>query len=808
MHTIASDLRHAVRRIKTAPGFVLVAVTTLALGIASTTALYSVLDALMLRPLPYRDPGRLVDVGTGTGAAVSGLPMSVTAERMAFWRGQTQVFEQVEAYRTMSLVLAGDGEPQSLIGTAITDGLMRMLGVAPQAGRLIEPGDGTPGRERVVVISDGLWRARFGAAGDIVGRAVRLDNTTYTVIGVMPASFGFPYGKRQFWVPQVLDPAPTAKPVRLTVTARLQAGLTRQEAQAGVDALTPRLLELKMLQPGFGIQLTPPMGRHVNAPVRRALYILAAAVSLVLLIACANLANLLLVQGAGRGREMAVRLALGASRGRLVRQLLTETVLLAALGGAAGLLLAQWTIDLLAVLTPREMTFLTTQPIALDRRVLAFAVALTMITAAVFGMLPALRASRLRPNEALKEGRSATAAPPQERLRRAFVLGQVALSLLLLFGAGLLTRTFTHLTRIDPGFDPAGVITVDLSLPQWKYGTRAAQQQFFDEVSARVRSLPQVQTTTLTGGVPPSGGGISFDLRFEVEGRGVVLEDPELLMPFSEVDGDYFRTIGIPLKAGRTFDGGDTPEAPRAVILGESMAKRLWPEGNAVGARIRFDEGRPWYTVVGVAGDVYQFRHDLPRGQFAVYYANSQSRGIPGQQTLVIRATGDTQPLVPQIRQAIWSVDRDQPIARVQTIETAYAEFFATPRFYAFLMSAFAGIGLIISTVGLYGVLAYGLAQRTREFGIRTALGAQRGQVMQLALRAGLTLTGAGIVLGLLGSVAVGRAMQSLLVEVSPVDPLTYAATVALLVLASAIACWVPARRATRVNPIVALREE
>jgi putative ABC transport system permease protein len=317
-----------------------------------------------------------------------------------------------------------------------------------------------------------------------------------------------------------------------------------------------------------------------------------------------------------------------------------------------------------------------------------------------------------------------------------------------------------------------------------------------------------VQSTTVTGGVPPGGGGVSFGLQLEFEGRGLVLDDPDLLLPFSEVDGEYFATMGIPVKAGRTFDTRDTPDSPRAVILGEEMARRLWPNGDAVGGRIRFSSGRPWYTVVGVVGDVYQLRADQPRGQFAAYYASTQSRGIPAQQTLVVRTAGDPRAVLPELRQAIWSVDSHQAISRIQTLETAYSEFFATQRFYAVLMSAFAVIGLVISTVGLYGVLAYAVAQRTREFGIRTALGAQRAQVLGLAMRAGLALTAAGVVLGLGASLLVARAMESMLVEIRPTDPLTYLATVVVLGGASAAACWIPARRATRVDPVVALRHE
>ena len=807
MQTLFNDFRQAARRLKASPAFTAVAVLTLGLALAATTAIYSVVDALMLRPLPYRDPAALVDVSAANASGVSSLSMPMTRARLDFWQGQTQIFDEVEGYLHKSVVVSGAGEPQTLLGAALTGGMMRMLGVPPQAGRTIGPDDARPGSDHVVVLSDALWRTRFASATDVVGHAVRFDDQFYTVIGVMPPSFTFPYGRRQFWVPLVLDDSP-GRPVRVNLMARVRADLTSAEADARVRTLTPALIDAGQVEPGFVLRLMPPIARHVNSSVRRALFVLAGAVALVLLIACANLANLLLVQGAGRAREMAIRTALGASRRRLARQLLTETMLLALVGGGAGLLLAQWTIDVLGSLTPRELTFLNVHPISLDARVVVFGVLLTVVTAVVVGVLPAMRASRLLPHDALRDGRSTTAAPRQERLRRAFVLAQVALSLVLLVGAGLMTRTFAHITRIDPGFDPRRVVAVDLALPRWKYPTRDAQQQFLEEVSARIRSLPTVSNTTVTGGVPPGGGGISFDLRFEIEGRGVVLADPERLLPFSEVDGDYFRTMGIPIKAGRTFSADDTPESPRVLIVGAEMARQLWRAGSPLGQRIRFDSDRPWYTVVGVAGDVYQLRHDQPTGQFAVYYPNSQSRGTPAQQTLVIRTASDPRPVIPEIRRLIWGVDPGQPIARVETLEDAYAEFFATPRFYAFLMDTFALIGLVIATVGLYGVLAYAIAQRTREFGIRTALGAPRAEVMRLALRTGLMLTAAGIVTGLAGAVALARAMATLLVGIAPTDPMTYAVTVLTLAFASLAACWVPARRATRVDPLVALRHE
>jgi putative ABC transport system permease protein len=805
MQVLANDLRHAGRRLKSAPAFTLVALITLALGVATTTAIYAVVDALMLRPLPYRDSHRLVEINV---VDRSGFFIPVTTRDLDFWRAQSDIFDAVEAYAHRSAVLAGAGEPQTVIGAALSGGTMQMLGIQPQIGRALEARDSAAGAEQVIVLSDALWRSRFAASRDIVGQTVRLDEQSYTVVGVMPQGFSYPYGRRQFWVPLATGISEKPSSQRITIAARIRADLSPADGQLRTETRAGAFFETGTFESGSKVRLDVPTARHLNTPVRRALLVLSGAVLLLLLIACANVANLLLVQGAGRDREMAIRAALGASRGRLVRQLLSETFLLALAGGGLGLLLAQWTIDAIAAVAPREMTFLTVQPIRLDARVIGFEIALTLVAAAIFGILPAFRGARVAPRAGLSEGRGATGTPRQERLRRAFVLTQIALSLVLLVGAGLMARTFAHITHLDPGFDPRNLVAIDLQLPRWKYGTREVQSEFFQTLSARSRNLPGVTGTTLTGGVPPGGGGISFGLTFEIEGRGVVLDDPQLLLPFAEVDGDYFATLGIPLKAGRVFTSEDTLQSPRVVVLGETMAQTLWKGVNPIGDRLRLRPGGTWYTVVGVVGDVYQLRHEQTRGQFALYYANSQGRGMPAQQTLVVRTAGDPMPLINDLRTMIWSVDPDQPIARIETVVDAYAEFFAVPRFYTFLMTAFAFMGLTITSVGVYGVLAYAVAQRTREFGIRTALGAQRSQVMALALRSGVWLTATGIVTGVIASLALVRVMESLLVDIQPTDPLTFGATVVVLALASLAASWIPARHATRVDPVVALRHD
>jgi putative ABC transport system permease protein len=801
MDGFLTDLRQAVRRFALAPAFTLIATLTLALGVGATTAIYSVLDAILLRPLPYAEPAALVrfwSVQRGGQSSYFG------GEAMAEWRTRQDLFAAVEPFRTQSVALLGSGEPQFVLAAELGGGLMPTLGVPARIGRTIQLQDAEPGRDGVVVLSDALWRSRFAADREILGRTIRIDDRTREVIGVMPAWFRFPSDRSQLWVPLTL--ASTMRPAN--ALARLLPGVTREHAQHRVDAIAASLDRDRPSRTGWQIALGPLQGQRVNPSERMALYVLFGAVSLVLLIACANLANLLLVQGAGREREIAVRAVVGASRTRLVQQLVTETFALALAGGAAGILVATWAIDLLAAHTPRDFTFLSTSEIALDGRVLVFAAAVTLLTAVLAGSLPALRASRTRLHASLKAGaRSAAGSARQDRLRRAFVVVQLALTLMLLVGAGLLARTFLDLTRVNPGFDPRRLVTVDLSMPRWKYGTRDAQLRFFDQVVDRLRSLPGVSSVTVAGGKPPTGGGISFGLRFEIDGLGVILDDPLVLLPFAEVKADYFSVLGIPLVAGRTFSADDGSGSP-AIVISRGMANRLWKGANPVGQRIRLGPDRPWLTVVGVVGDVYQLEYDSPRGLFAAYYPRNQSRGMPAQETLIVRTSEDPARIVPLIRRAIWSVDPDQPILNLATMDVLYREFLGVPRFQAMVMGAFALIGLAIACVGLYGVLSYAISQRTREFGIRMALGARRWDVLAMVLRQAAGLVALGLLLGTAGSLALTRTMSSLLVNIAPHDPITYALVIAGLAGIAFTACWIPARRATRVDPVVALRCE
>jgi putative ABC transport system permease protein len=659
-----------------------------------------------------------------------------------------------------------------------------------------------------VVISDEMWRRRFGGDPKIAGLTIRIDEQPYEIVGVMPHGFNFPYGQRQFWTP-LADSDPVTGRATMNAIARLADGLSRDAAQSRADVVSARLVADQHQPAGWKLRLGTLTASHLNPPVQRALYVLSGAVLLVLLIACANVANLLLIQGNGRRRELAVRAAIGASRGRLVRQLFVETLVLAVAGGLAGLLLAQWGVDLLAAFTPRDMTFLTTHEIALNGRVLAFALALTAVTAALFGLLPAMRVAGAGAATALgQDTRVGTPPPRAERLRRVFVLAQLTLSLMLLVGAGLLMRTFVHVARQDVGFDPRGLVGVQVSLPRSRYPTGAARQQFDRDLLARVLSTPGVLRASVEGGLPPVAGGIHFSIKPEVDGRGVVLDDPRLVLPFNSVGPDFFDLMRIPVRRGRPFTADDGERAPKVAVLSESFAARLFGSDDPIGRRLRLDAGDPWLTVVGVVGDVYQFDHQQTRDEFCLYYPRAQTSLNGPYRMLVVRAAGAPAAAVAALKQRVWDVDPRLPIQKVQTLDEAYGEFLSTPRFYAWLMGTFAAIGVLIAGVGLYGVLAYATSQRAREFGIRLALGASRADVLRLVMRSGAWMTIGGLAAGVAGSVGVTRALQSLLVDVSPVDGVTYAATTALLGAIALSAAWIPAHRAARTDPAVTLRYE
>jgi putative ABC transport system permease protein len=794
------DARHAIRRFLSSPGLTLVATLTLALGIGATTAIYSVVDALMLRPLPYGDPGRLVDLGTQTQ---TGALRYFDADQIAALRTRTDLFASVDAFNFTAGMLVGGDEAVQSAGAVVGGELMQTLAVPPQLGRLIDRSDVAEGRQ-VIVLSDGLWRSRFGADPAVVGRTVRLDDKVVEVIGVMPPTFKFPTVRQEFWLPFNPSAMPGGQRPMFAI-GRLRGNRAIAEARALVESSSIDVRNRQGALVPTPLRIVPPLGRFLNAPVRTAIYLLAGAVILVLLIACANIANLLLVQNAGRYREIAVRTALGASHGALVRQFLVESALLSAAGGALGLLVAQWFIDIVATSAPPNSGIISVNAFGVDSRAVLFALAATAMAACLSGIFPALRGARSGSHDALRYGgRSATDGPKQERLRNVFVVVQLAVSVVLLVGATLLARTFVQLVRTDPGFEPRGLAMASLELPRWKYQNSTARREFFEGLAGRIRSLPAVSGATLS-----SGGGISFGMTFEVEGQGIVLDDPKIEVPHSSVDTEYFSVMRIPITAGRGFTTEDVAASPRAIVINRAMASRLWRGAEPVGQRVRMGTGPAdhWYTVVGVAGDTYE--HDYARTQAPpTFYLPIGQAGIGPAMTITARTAGDPATLLPLIREQVRAVDRAQPIWRLRTGPTEFAEFLALPRFYTLLMGVLAALGLVIAAVGLYGILSYSISQRTREFGVRLALGAQRTEVFRMVLFSGGSVTALGLLAGIAGSVVMTRWIESMLIDVPRLDPISYAAATLLFGLIAFAACWIPARRATSVDPIVALRHE
>jgi putative ABC transport system permease protein len=799
--SVLTDIRYAVRRFLAAPGFVAIALGSLALGIGATTAIYSVVDALMLKPLPYGDPARLVDLGTQTQ---TGALRYFDGDQIEILKARTDLFTSVDAFNFAGSMLVGGDEPTQSVGAVVGGDLLQTIGVPPQLGRLIDRSDVREGRQ-VILLSDGLWRSRFGADPTVIGRTIRLDDKVVEVIGVMPRTFKFPTVRQEFWLPFNPSAVPAGRRPMFAI-ARLPTDSTIEDAKARVEASTIGVRNRQGSLVPTPLRIVQPLGRFLNAPVRTAIFLLAGAVVLVLLIACANIANLQLVQNAGRYREIAVRAALGAPRGRLVRQFLIESLLLSIGGGALGLLVAQWFIDILATSAPQDSGIVSVNAFGLDSRVVLFAIAATTLTGCLSGIVPAIRGSRSGSHNDLRSsGRSATNGQKQERLRSAFVVLQLAISVVLLVGATLLARTFLRLTWLDPGFDPRGLAIASLELPRWKYQTASARQEFFGSLIERVRALPGVAGAASV--TMSSGGGVSFGLTFEVEGRGVVLDDPKIEVPHSYVAADYFSVMRIPIAAGRAFTSHDDAGAPRAIVINQAMASRLWNGSDPVGQRVRMGtrEADPWYTVVGIAGDTYQYDYARTQAPITFYLPISQT-GTGAMATIVARTAGDPATLLPLIREQVRSLDQGQPIWRLRTGTTEYAEFLALPRFYTLLMGALAGLGAVIAAVGLYGVMAYAISQRTREFGIRLALGAQKSDVLGMVLRSGGSLTALGLLAGIASSLFMTRWIESMLIDVPRLDAISYAGAALLFALIALAACWIPARRATSVDPIVALR--
>jgi putative ABC transport system permease protein len=810
METLLKDIRYGIRSLLNRPGFAAVAVITLALGIGANTAIFSVVNAVLLRPLPFPDPARLVMVWED--ASFAGFPRNTPAPaNYADWRAQNQVFVDMAAQDMRSFNLTGDGEPEKIEAFGVTANFFPLLGVKPVLGRTFLPEEDQPQANKVVVINYTLWQQRYGGERSIIGRELLLNGEKNTVVGVMPAGFQFLDSRVGLWVPMALTAERLAERNAhyLTVVARMKAGVTLAQANADIHTIQQRIARDHPNAAGRLSAFVMPLRDQVAGDVRRPLLVLLVAVGFVLLIACANIASLLLSRAASRRREIAVRAALGASRMRIVRQLLIESLLLASVGAICGLVLASWSFVFLQRLIPDGLALSTT--LKLDPQVLAFTVLVTLLTSVIFGLAPAFQASRIDLNEALKQGGGRTGlSTGGNKLRSAMVVAEVALALVLLVGAGLLIQTSFKLRDQYSGLRPENVLTLRTVLPPNKYPDHPRRSAFYKTVLERVQALPGVisagYSTTIplaikgsTSGFFPEGrtveqaiaGGLSYDANHR------------------QISPDYLETMGIPIRQGRPFSESDNEQAIQVAIVNETMARQYWPGENAIGKRFKLgapDDDLPWLTIVGIAGDVRQMGVDEPvkaEMYFPYQQINEQPWNAP--RDLAIRTSVDPLSLVAATRNQIHQVDPDQPISNIRTMDEMLGEETASRRLGMTLLTIFAALALLLATLGIYGVLAYFVVQHTQEIGVRLALGAQRGDILWLVLKKGMMLSSLGVAMGLGVALALTRLMVSLLYGISTADPLTYGTIALLLTLVAFFACYLPARRATKVDPMVAL---
>jgi putative ABC transport system permease protein len=801
------DLRYGVRMLLKHRGFTAVAVLTLALGIGANTAIFSVVDALILRSLPFPNSEQLVWVEEASQQMNS---QPAWGGHFLAWQNQSQTLLGITAINGgNSRTLTGAGEPEKVEVGAVSAGCLPVFGVQPLAGgRNFSAAEDSPGGEHVAILSYGLWQRRFGGEPNIVGKPITLNDSEFTVIGVLPASFRF-FDRYDVWVPLALDPQlqlAHEKRYYGTTVARLKPGVTLEQAQAEMDAVQQ---SYEMTRPEGSSRIESrtrlvPLQEYFLGERRRPLLVLLGAVALVLLIACANVANLMLARAGTRQKELAIRAAVGASRLRLMRQMLTECVLLALAGGAAGLLIAFWLTGLLGSLnsieTFGEMGRMTT--VAIDLRVLGFTVLISFVTGLLFGLLPAIRLSRPDINVALKEGGGSTSVRGR-RLRSALMVSEVALALVLLIGAGLLVRSFVKLLNVDPGYQAEDLLTARLSLPP-RYRDNLQRVQFYEQVVQRLAELPGVASVGVTSHLPLTGYNMGSTLH--VEGRLPQAPEREPSAPVARVNPEYFRTMGIPLRVGRFFNEGDTEGAPKVALLSETLARTLFSNEDPLGKRLRLGDPKAEpTTVVGVVGDIRYTGLDGEVEQ-AVYLSYRQ---LPrAGMTVVVRGAEKPSSLAPALRTAVNQIDPALPIYDVMTMSDRLSNSVAARRFNLLLLGGFAALALLLAGIGVYGVISYVVTGRTHEIGIRMALGAQSADVLRLLIQQGMTMALLGVALGLAGAFALTRVMVSLLFDVSATDPMTFAGVALLLLLIALVACYLPARRATKIDPLVALRYE
>jgi putative ABC transport system permease protein len=798
------DLRYGLRMLLKHPGFTTIAVLTLALGIGANTAIFSVVNAVLLKPLPYAEPERLVwlwDTIPQVPTAPTSLPEFLD------WKEQNRSFEQLAAFQSGNMFLdTGDGTRDTPVGL-VTPETFALFRANPVLGRAFTAEETLPGRSRVIVISHTMWQNRFGADPNAIGRNVELSGAAYTVIGVAPAGFSFP-NKSELWRPLSIDPAKLDRgPHYLRVVGRLKPGVAPAQAQAEMSAIASRLSQqYPEKTAGHGVKVEP-LRDVIVGDIGSALFILLGAVGFVLLIACANVANLLLARAGARQKEIAVRTALGASRPRLVRQLLTESVMLAVGGGAAGLLIAVWGVRWLVSFGPN--TIPRVSEIAVDTRMAGFTLLISVATGALFGLAPALQASRPVFADALKESGRASAGVQRNRLRGALVISEVALSLVLLIGAGLMIRSFAKLNQVNPGFNPAQSLTIGVTLLRNKYPDDERVASSFAQLLERAAAAPGVVSAGAISELPIAGANTND--YFTIEGRPPVAKEARPITEYRVVTPRYFEAMGIPLLAGRDVAETDTKQSPNVAVINEIFAQRHFAGENPLGQRISLQgQERDPLLIVGVVGNVRSFSLDEPPTPeaYVPFLQDPLSKTYQRAMTIVARTKGDPGAVAGSLRAALTSLDKSLPVYALKPMTEYLRDSLARHRFNLILLSVFGGVALALAAVGVYGVISYGVAQRTHEIGIRLALGAGRRDVLMLILTQGLKLVSLGVVNGLVAAFALARWMETLLFGVRPTDPLTFAGIALLLIFIAMLACWIPARRATKVDPITALRRE
>jgi putative ABC transport system permease protein len=804
MDSLPKDIRYGVRSLLKRPGFVVLVVVTLALGIGANTAMFSVINAVLLRPLPYAEPDRLVWMNE-SGDEVANRWLSYP--NFLDWQERNQVFESMSTFRGWSVTMTGAEQPVNLNSRMVTAGYFKVMRAAPFIGRDFSVNDDQPGANPVTILSYGFWQKQFAGDLSIVGKIITLDDRAYTVIGVMPQSFshqgppplwlliGFASGGPQNW---------NQRDVRVAgnVIARLKPGASIEQARSEMNAISQQLAgEHPTANAGANRVNVVSLQESITGNVAPALIILFGAVGLVLLIACANVANLLLARAASRKKEFAVRAALGATRGRIIRQLLVESLILALVGGVMGLVLASWSTSVFAKVAHDTVPRLA--GLQLSYRALGFNLLVSMLSGILFGLAPAWRFSKTELQETLKDSTSATTERQGKRLRSSLVVAEVAISVALLVGAGLLIKSMLRLSNSDVGFDPHNVLTMDLKVSTSRYRGQGELARLLQEILDRVQVQPGVEAAALSEGLP---GFDSWTTDIFPEDQAPLNPGELINVDWAIVTADYFQTMRLPILKGRSFTRDETAQGKPVLLIDENLARRFWPNQEAVGKRIKYDSP-VWHEVIGVVKEVKRYGSEAK--PLIKIYTPMGGRGATRNPSLSVRTTSASpENLVAAITREIHSIDKDLPVTQVTTLDEMLAREVSPHRFNTGLLSVFAALALLLAATGVYGVIAYTVAQRTHEVGIRMALGARKGDVLKLFIREGMKLVLSGVVIGLVGAFALTRLIANLLFGVSPTDATTFAAVAAGLVLVALLACYVPARRATKVDPLVALRYE